>query len=334
MEVAPELVIPKVRCAPFHGSQAADPIGSAGAYDAFLCVEVPRPWDKDITLCEPFRSLTPKAAAITAADGRRWRPMGLVPEPGSTGQARVLAFEPTAEPSSEWPVVPLRRRAWSVATEDLVGVCRSVLDGHAPDTPDAENAIADLFVCTHGRRDTCCGSLGAAVHQELQGLLGPAPRRGDGAPVHLARCSHTGGHRFAPTALTFPDGYAWAHLTAELAGRIVRRDGEPAEVAAHCRGSSLIDGAPAQAADRAALVEVGWAGADAPRRARVVGFERDTMATTVRVEGRLADGRTPGFEVRVEVERHIPMPTCGSVDGPEFAVEAVWGVTAVDRIDQ
>jgi hypothetical protein len=40
MEVAPELRIPSVRCSPFHGSLGADPIGSAGAYDAFLFVEL------------------------------------------------------------------------------------------------------------------------------------------------------------------------------------------------------------------------------------------------------------------------------------------------------
>ena len=87
--------------------------------------------------------------------------------------------------------------------------------------------VVELMVCTHGRRDTCCGGLGAAMHEELRSRLEDR----DGA-TRLWRCSHTGGHRFAPTALSFPDGYAWAHLTAELADRLVHRVGDPADFVA------------------------------------------------------------------------------------------------------
>jgi hypothetical protein len=338
MEVAPELRIPSVRCSPFHGSLGADPIGSAGTYDAFLFVEVPLPWDRDITLDAPFAAIAGgRATSIAGADGRRWRPMGMVPEPGSGDAVAVLAFDRVD--GVEAPVVSsLRRRSWSVAPGEVEELCRAVLAGTAADPEGgtdgvAAGPVADLFVCAHGRRDICCGSLGAAMHQDLRGAIGTDARRADGAVLHVARCSHTGGHRFAPTAITFPDGYAWAHLTAELAERLVRRTDPPAAFAAHCRGSSLLDGAPAQAADRVALVEVCWDWADAVRRAEAVAFERDTLATTVRVVGDLADGSTRSFEVRVELERHIPTPTCGAVDGPEFGVEAVWRVADARELD-
>ena len=334
------LVMPRIRCAPFHGSLAADPIGSAGSYDAFLFVEVPLPWEKDISMNEPFRSVMERAASVVAPDGTRWRPMGVTPTDGvddgggraPDGLRTVTAFR--CATGDRGGVGPFTRREWRLPGVEVVDLCRALLRGapaevdrHAARLVDVDDDTVDLYVCTHGRRDTCCGSLGAGLHQELEGLLAARP-----ADVRLHRCSHTGGHRFAPTALSFPDGYAWAHLGADVADRVVRRNAGPELVAAHCRGSSLFDGGPAQAADRAALVQVGWDWAGAVRRAEVVAFERDTLATTVRVTGTTADGAAHGFTVRVEVERHIPTPTCGVVEGPEYEVEPVWRVADVQPL--
>ena len=306
MDVSPDLVMPRVRCAPFHGSLAADPVGSAGAYDAFLFVEVPLPWERDISLNEPFRSLMDRASSVSAPDGSRWRPMGAVPVDGDDGStARVTAYE--ARPGGRGRG-PYGRSEWRCPPDGVADLCRTLLTGadRAPFDDmqiDVDEDVVDLYVCTHGRRDTCCGSLGPGVHQELE-------RRLDGAAgVRLGRCSHTGGHRFAPTALTFPDGYAWAHLPADVAERVALRKGPPRELAAHCRGTSLLDGGPVQAADRAGLVRVGWDWATSPRRAEVVAFERDTLATTVRVTGGDGTGTARTFDGRGELERHIPAPT-------------------------
>lgn len=326
MELAADLALAKLRCAPFHASTGADPVGTAGAYDAFLVVEVPLPWDKDVSLQPPFSELMDTGASVTAADGRRWRPMAVVPEGSGADGVRVTAYE----------LAPGRagfvRREWRVAPDRVVDLARALLgfgdgaagpDDVAADRADPPAGTVDLLVCTHGRRDTCCGSTGAAVHQELAGRLA-----GDGG-VRLSRCSHTGGHRFAATALTFPDGYAWAHLSGQVGERIARRSVPPSDLRPHCRGFSGLDGGPAQAADRVGLTQFGWDWPDAARSAVVVAHERDTLATTVRLSGTLADGRTAAWDVRVEVGRWVPTPTCGVIEGPEFSVEPEWVVTEV-----
>jgi hypothetical protein len=103
-------------------------------------------------------------------------------------------------------------------------------------------------------------------------------------------------------------------------------------VAPHCRGCVTVDGAPAQMADREALGELGWEWLAAERRAVVVAHERDTLATTVDVTGALSGHGVVGVSVRVELDRHIAMPTCGVVDGPEFATEPVWRAAKVERL--
>lgn len=58
-----------------------------------------------------------------------------------------------------------------------------------------------LFVCTNGKRDLCCATLGRAA---LQGIT----------DAHVWECSHLGGHRFAATALLLPSGYLLGRLSA------------------------------------------------------------------------------------------------------------------------
>jgi hypothetical protein len=146
--------------------------------------------------------------------------------------------------------------------------------------------------------------------------------------VRFWRTSHTGGHRFAPTALSLPHGYAWAHLDVDstLALALGR---DPAGIAQHCRGAVTLHSSVAQVADREALARSGWEWASSPREAVVVAHERDTLATTVEVHP--TAGSNCGFRLRVELVEHVAMPTCGAVDGPEFKTEPVWA--AVDVVE-
>jgi hypothetical protein len=107
-------------------------------------------------------------------------------------------------------------------------------------TPSDEPA---LLVCTNARRDVCCAIRGRPV------ALAVAAAR----PGQVWECSHTGGHRFAPTAVLLPHGQTWSRLTTELAVAAVdaaRRGLVPAALLGprHDRGRSPLP-APAQAAE-------------------------------------------------------------------------------------
>jgi len=62
-----------------------------------------------------------------------------------------------------------------------------------------------FLICTHGNRDRCCGTLGGAIFASM--------RRQE--PNWVWQCSHLGGHRFAPTALSLPDGQCYGRLLPE-----------------------------------------------------------------------------------------------------------------------
>ncbi|MFZ4517773.1 MAG: sucrase ferredoxin [Microthrixaceae bacterium] len=320
---APEA--PPIRCAPFHEAEAADPVGSAGHYDAFLVVEVPLPWARDISMCEPFATLAggEVLAAVVAADGRRWRPMGVVPAPGSD-RRRVTAYDRSVRGGGG----PYRRREWTVPPSELVGLCRAVLDGTAPPASARPEEVAaevvDLLVCTHGRRDVCCGGAGSLLYAEVEQLCAGRP------DVRVRRCSHTGGHRFAPTALTFPDGFAWAHLDPATAAAVARRGPDDAVPAGSCRGASSVPAGAWQAVDREGLVRWGWRWASAERELAPLPEPADAGdAIGIEVRAQLPGEGPVVLRAVADVGRLVPTPACGAHEGDEVPTEPEWRVRDV-----
>jgi hypothetical protein len=86
--------------------------------------------------------------------------------------------------------------------------------------------VAPLFlVCTHGRRDACCGRYGGALARELA-------RRG--YPVW--ETSHVGGHRFAANLVILPHGLYYGPVGADDASAAIDAYRRGTVVAARYRG--------------------------------------------------------------------------------------------------
>ena len=62
-----------------------------------------------------------------------------------------------------------------------------------------------LLVCTNGKRDVCCALQGVALLRALAAELGTA----------VWETTHLGGHRFAPTLLTVPDGVNYGRINPQ-----------------------------------------------------------------------------------------------------------------------
>ncbi|UNO39562.1 sucrase ferredoxin [Streptomyces sp. MST-110588] len=180
-----------------------------------------------------------------------------------------------------------------------------------------------VFVCTNGRRDRCCALLGRPLAAELAA---------DGADTW--EVTHIGGHRFSPTLLLLPYGYAYGRASAHLVKEAVEavRDGRVS--LDHCRGRSTW-GRPAQAADLAVRELTREERADALDVVRVEQVERVEAASRGEGTGPSwnvtvahGDGRT--WQVAVE-QRSDGAPTpasCGAPLGPPARM-AVAGITAL-----
>lgn len=262
-------------CAPWARAAGLDPAGSAPVTPALVLVDRPRPWPRAV---EEIEALAPLAG--------RARVQLVVPAEGDRGAGRRVRAYVRRPGRATYGRAEGRAPDGSVAALALELLA-------AAEEARAEAPI-EVLVCAHGARDRCCGSLGTRL------------ALGGGGEVTVERTSHLGGHRFAPTALTLPDGRYWAFLDADRLGAVVRRDGPVGAVLAHHRGSSLVDGPALQVLEAAAFARVGW-GWD--RWERAAAEEPDG---TLRLDAVDERGRAWRWSARPGPSREIVVPPCGA----------------------
>ena len=280
-----------MRCADHARGLAVDPGGSAIRADLLVAVEAPLPWPKPVF-------------AHDLLDGVRAM-MDTAPVP-----TRILAAVPE-DPDQGLCVIGQRRRPWGAertvwrtTPADLAATTAAVVADEVP--ADAERVetdhVAEVWVCTQGSHDLCCGSDGTRFAMDLTG-------RWD--DVLVRRVSHTGGHRFAPTAITLPDGRMWAYLDPDGMHDILTRSGDPSTLVDRCRGWWGSAKGPEQMAERQLLAAEGWTWEAAPRSTEIID-ERDGI-WIIRVTA--GEGVPRSWLARVGLNRELPTIACNQPGG-------------------
>ncbi|GGY25580.1 sucrase ferredoxin [Streptomyces djakartensis] len=131
------------------------------------------------------------------------------------------------------------------------------------------------LVCTNGKRDRCCALLGRPLAAELatSGVEG------------VWEVTHLGGHRFAPTVLVLPYGYAYGRAEAHTLKEVLLGAREGRIVLDGCRGSSAWD-RPGQAAELAVRDRTGEYAAQALSVVRTTGAAPRWEVTVAHTDGR------------------------------------------------
>ncbi len=281
-----------LRCTFQTAALEEPPAGTMGDDDRYVLVELPLPWPKKIDQHPSLPSFAMRGRLLAIAPN----------EP--TELATVICYDrpPGAFRSFE-------RREARVDPADLDQVFQDLqrddFSRFDADTADAAagsttDHVIDVLVCTHGSRDRCCGQFGARLFMDL------TDRQAHGewdSRVRVWRTSHIGGHRFAPTAMTFPDAMGWAWLDIDSLAGITDRTLDIHIAAEMARGSGGVAGKAAQVADVRGFAHHGWAWLDAPRSATVVS---DGDREIVTLESTLGVGT-----IELRHGEPIPVPTCG-----------------------
>ena len=152
------------------------------------------------------------------------------------------------------------------------------------------------LVCTNGKRDRCCALLGRPLAAEL------AASKVEG----VWEVTHLGGHRFSPTLLVLPYGYAYGRAEARAVMKVLHGVQEGRIVVEGCRGSSAWE-RPGQAAELAVRTAAREYAADALSVVRTDGAAPRWQVTVVHADGR---------RWRVEVAQGASLPpraeSCGT----------------------
>ncbi|NKS62219.1 sucrase ferredoxin [Rhodococcus hoagii] len=185
--------------------------GTAAQVAGWVCVEYPGAWGQDVLDGTALGADLARALS-DRADAAGVRIM-FIRRPGRTedrGTRTVLLAN--SHPDHSWC-----ERLEIGAVADLLDIDLTRIAGPAPGLGErADGPI--VLVCAHGKRDQCCAVLGRPVAATLA-----AEFSGD-----VWECSHTGGHRFAPSMILLPSGQTYGRLTPAESGLAVRaaRSGE------------------------------------------------------------------------------------------------------------
>ena len=293
-----------VHCADFARAHSIDPGGTALAPDVIVLVEVPEPWPKPVAKHDELVDLVRTAAEHP----EQVRLLAAVPH--DTDLRRLIAFRPVAG--------GMTRVDLELDLADPTATLHAAL---GPD--DARVVLVDepterrtILVCTQGSHDVCCGTEGAWLADELEA---------GHDDVEVFRVSHTGGHRFAPTAMTLPDGRMWAYLTPDSVESIMSRKGDTSELADTSRGWWGVPTGPAQIAERELFAELGWALDRFERTVTVV----DDPDGRYRVRVEVDESGVAPREVVIEVGRAVPAIACDKPGGVPAKPRHEWRVVSI-----
>lgn len=179
--------------------------GSAAVVRGWVCLEFNGPWGRDVL---DGTALGDELAAELSrrADAADVRVM-FIRHPGRSeamtdGHTVLLA---RSDPGDSWC-----ERLHVDSPVDLLDIDFGLVGGPAPGLGDrVEEPV--VLVCAHGKRDQCCAVFGRSVAAALVSSFGP----------QVWECSHTGGHRFAPSMILLPSGNTYGRLSeAESAAAV------------------------------------------------------------------------------------------------------------------
>lgn len=229
--------------------------GTAATARTWLLLEQPGPWGaKALTASHLDPALGRALEAAAKGTGVR---IALIRRPGrhadsGTPAARQVYAAHTL-PGRDWVQSATIREPKDLLDLDFAALGRGehrTFDAVLGARPYTGDPLA--LVCTNGKRDRCCALLGRPLAAELaaSGVEG------------VWEVTHLGGHRFSPTLLVLPHGYAYGRAEAHAVMHVLHGVRQGRVVVEGCRGRSAWE-RPGQAAELAVRTAEGEYAADA-----------------------------------------------------------------------
>jgi hypothetical protein len=301
-------------CSVVAKAAGEDPIGSAWSTTRALAIEVPLPWPESFI---EARGFPPGMYDVIFKVYDRYPETGFVgiaPDPvySRAGMTRLIDYRadrrPRARAERHEFLVPTARVA-----EFVLDLFSDDLDlGNYPDAESVPGDFRDLLVCTHGTVDACCASFGFPLYRQLRELVDETEN------VRVWRCTHFGGHRFAPTLLDLPEARYWGFLGPETGRELIMRTGHPAALRLNYRGWAGYEEGGAQLLEREALVREGWAWTEWPQEIEILGRDAEDEPDHLRIIAYPPDRPPIQYEGRIVTTGEIE--TLGETGGEPFRI--------------
>lgn len=243
-------------CSEVSQANGEDPIGTAIVVDQYLIIEATQPWKTNIWIePDPMPPGVLEALNFVWDNSNNIRQLAIAPdrEYSDPNYTRVFYYRRPAQQFAQF-----EKHEFSVPPS-LVGDLALALLKHPEELPNFEpyrqptNHIRELLICTHGNVDAACSRFGYPLYKQLRSQFSTTTDRS----LRVWRCSHFGGHQFAPTLLDLPLGQYWGHLQPDSLDALVQRHGDLKALYPYYRGWGGLSKFE-QMAEREIWLQEGW----------------------------------------------------------------------------
>jgi hypothetical protein len=262
-------------CSVVSKANGEDPIGTAGTHDHWLIVELPQPWSAKLLEAPTLKPLVGLMQTLILQHQVKLRPIVIAPdaEYSQPGYTRILYYH---RPRSQFAT--FEKQEFLVPEADTTR-CATALLHHIANQPNdlatfqahqvAPQPMRELLVCTHGNVDIACARFGYPIYK----ILRDRDATHSNGRLRVWRCSHFGGHQFAPTLIDLPTGQYWGRLEPELLDSLVHHTGDVAQLRSCYRGWSGLSKFE-QIAEREIWQQVGWEWLNYPKLGRTIAVDQ------------------------------------------------------------
>ena len=240
----------KFFCADNSREIAEDIIGTATNYQTYILVECPTPWvyeafnskwvpDNLRSLVEEIQNAKLPILFLLIAND----------ESHKEQETTLLIYQQQEGLSQGY-----RKREFKLPNiEKVAGVVSKWLTGATVDYEIESSITRDILICTHGSHDQCCARYGNPFYFYSQNTIANLQLN----HTRIWKSSHFGGHRFAPTAIDFPQGRYYGLLDQDTFKSILTYTGDIQCLDKIYRGWGILPN-PLQILEKELMLRLGW----------------------------------------------------------------------------
>jgi hypothetical protein len=240
-------------CSEVSKAHGEDPIGSAATWNLLIVVEIPQPWTDQVWSENPIMAFLDQQIDILWEQGISVRALMIAPDPAHCrpGYTRLLSFRRPAPLFSHYD-----KQDYWIPSAEVISLADGLLN--KPESLSQFTTflqptqhLREILVCTHGNVDLACSRFGFPIYERIRTIYALQ------ASLRVWRCSHFGGHRFAPTLIDMPEGRYWGHLDPESLDQLICRQGSLESLRFHYRGWAGLE-TYEQILERELWMRLGW----------------------------------------------------------------------------
>ncbi|MFE1744002.1 sucrase ferredoxin [Coleofasciculus sp. H7-2] len=196
---------------------------------------------------------------------------------------------------------------------NVASLLKDCLTGDATEHEAIDIQTRDILVCTHGSHDKCCAKYGNPFYKAALTTVSDLSLD----RVRIWQASHIGGHRFAPTAIDFPEGRYYGRLNQESFVAILTRSGDIQCLNDVYRGWGLLPWAT-QILEKELILKHGWDWFNYKVASQIIEQNEDESFNQVEIIFETPNGDWGGYKAEIVEDKNNTLHLKGECDGTEL----------------